>query len=185
MKFREYLNESDNTLTEGKEEAQAIRNILKKEFGLSSRDVSVKNQNGGLSSAVNVKIKSMKALPYYKKIKNIGEDFQSYDTDEYTGEILSGGNTYVFVELDSKFSDSIKEIINKEFNKQSKGSFEEGDEVTLFKTFNVYYMDDNTFVISVKNGGRTNSVMYKEAIAAGVLSLIEMLDEPELYTKIK
>lgn len=43
------LEKLDKVLNEGKEEAAYIRAKLKKELGLSSKDVSVKSSHGGVS----------------------------------------------------------------------------------------------------------------------------------------
>lgn len=35
-----------------------------------------------------------------KEIEQLAKGYESYERDEFTGEILSGGNTFVFVNYD-------------------------------------------------------------------------------------
>ena len=121
MKVRTYL------LTEGKEEAKAIRDALKTQFKLTNRDVSVKARSGGTSSAVNVTIKGPKALPYWKKIEEIGRGQEHYQRDQVTQTILAGGNTFVFVNLDWKFRDKLIKKIEAEISKKITDEFMHGE----------------------------------------------------------
>lgn len=75
-------------------------------------------RSGGTSSAVNVSIKNIKALPFKDDIENITRDFESYERDERTQSILSGGNTFIFVEIDYKFRKKLHGKISDEINKQ-------------------------------------------------------------------
>ena len=71
--------------------AKIIRSELKK-VGYSSRMVSVRSN----SCAIHCEIKDKavdKAL-----VEKIAIQHEDIDYDQYTGEILSGGNTYVFVQ---------------------------------------------------------------------------------------
>lgn len=79
------------------EATKAIRNELKK-CGYSNRKVSVKHEYGGYSASIRVTVKDLAInLAGIRKIARIYEDI---DYDERTGEILEGGNTYVFVDYD-------------------------------------------------------------------------------------
>lgn len=119
------LNEKKEVvrIDEDKETAVAVRDILKKKFGLSSRDVGVRADYGGSSSAVYVSIKSAKALPYQKEIENVGKKLDNYQTDNRTYEILAGGNTFVFVNFDPKFGDKIDDKIWKDMQKEASPEF--------------------------------------------------------------
>ena len=177
--FKEFLNE-------GKEEAKIIRDALKKELGLSSRDVSVKNKSSGYSTAVDVTIKSMKALSVMSKIEDIGNVQRSVDRDEHNGEILSGGNTYIFTSIDYKFKTSLAEMIQKEFEKQL-GSGELNDDspaIILYNTFSVNSSRGEKYV-SLKGGGKTSDIMDDMYVGGAVLFLIEQLKDDSLYSKIK
>jgi hypothetical protein len=79
-----------------KETAKAVRQLIKKELNLSSRQVSVTNQYGGTSSAVYVNVKKLDID--LKPIEKLTDQFENYDRDQATGEILMGGNTYIFVQ---------------------------------------------------------------------------------------
>lgn len=177
-KFTEFLSE-------GKEEAVAIRTALKKELGLSSRDVSVKASYGGMSSSVKVNIKTMKALQLKSKIENIGTGEESYDRDEASGEILGGGNTFIFVEIDWKYREALQKIINDAVEKESNGDFKEGDQITIFKTFIIDNKGKGQFYVYKKGGGQVSSTNHPSGIASTVMNLITTLKDDSLYAKIK
>ena len=180
----EILNKINAILNEGKEEAEAIRKMLKKELGLSARDVSVKSSRGGFSSSVNVKIKTMKALVLKSKIEEIASEKESYERDIGSGEILMGGNTFIFTEIDWKFRNDMIQKIHSELDKVTKGSFEEGDQVTIFKTF-VISNRGNEFFVSKKGGGTVADTYSKDGIGSAVMLLIHKLKDDNLYLKIK
>lgn len=177
-KFKEFLSE-------GKEEAVAIRTALKKELGLSSRDVSVKSSYGGMSSSVKVNIKTLKALQLKSKIENIGSGEESYQTDDASGEILGGGNTFIFVEIDWKFREELQKIIQDAIEKETDGDFKEDDQITIFKTFRISNQGKGTFYVSKKGGGQVSSTNHPSGIASAVMNLITTLKDDSLYAKIK
>ena len=72
--------------------AAEIRSSLKKVLGYTNRQVSVKARD----CAVWVKAKV--AGLDLQKIYDIAIKYKSVDYCEITGEILSGGNTFVFVD---------------------------------------------------------------------------------------
>lgn len=84
--------------------AQKARQALKK-AGYTTKDVSVTNSNGN----VNVVCKSIKACADIEKIEAIAKNQESIGRCEITGEVLCGGNTFVFVEMKYKF---VKEIVS-------------------------------------------------------------------------
>lgn len=175
--FKEFLNE-------GKEEAAAIRDILKKELGLTARDVSVTSKYGGTSSAVTVKIKNTKALENYTKIENIGNSKQSYETDRRTGEILGGGNTFIFVSLDYKFEQELSKKVQDEFEKQTKGEWDEQDSAVLFGVFQIVNSGGTTS-LSLKNGKGRQEVRSLAHIGGELMFLIKKSGDDSLYSKIK
>ncbi len=77
------------------EKTKEIRQRLKKEFGYTSRQVSVKTRH---YSSIDITIKD--AGVNYKAVKEIAESHEKIDRCEQTYEILSGGNTFVFVDYD-------------------------------------------------------------------------------------
>lgn len=76
-----------------KERLAAIRKELK-EHGYSNRRVGVSYDG----YAIRLTIKEL-AIEM-KEIENIAMKYENYSRDERTGEILSGGNTFVFVDYD-------------------------------------------------------------------------------------
>lgn len=75
------------------ERLAAIRQELK-EHGYSNRRVGVSYDG----YAIRLTIKEL-AIEM-KEIENIAMKYENYSRDERTGEILSGGNTFVFVDYD-------------------------------------------------------------------------------------
>lgn len=66
-----------------------------KEAGYNSRKVSVSVKDSGYSTRIDVTIKDPTVNA--QAIEAIVNKHDSYELDERTGEILAGGNTYVFV----------------------------------------------------------------------------------------
>lgn len=76
-----------------------------KEF-LKSKGIETKNIRVSSGSSIEVKLLDPKLD--YDQIENyLKDEFESYQRDEATGEILSGGNTFVFIDYDY---DLVKEI---------------------------------------------------------------------------
>ena len=73
-----------------------IRKLLK-ERGWNSRKVSVRGGRLTYSGEVRVTIKDP-AVPYHE-VEKLAKGFEKIDRDHLSGEILSGGNTYVDVNL--------------------------------------------------------------------------------------
>lgn len=93
------------------EKANIIRTLLKTEYKLTSNDVSVRKDG----SAIHVDIKSLNAIKHYFDIKKISDSQRNIDRDERTHEILSGGNTFVFVQI--AVPDEVNKIVAKEIEK--------------------------------------------------------------------
>lgn len=72
------------------ERVVAIRQALK-EHGYNNRKVGVRYDE----YAIWLTIKDL-AIDI-KEIEQLAKGYESYERDEFTGEILSGGNTFVFV----------------------------------------------------------------------------------------
>lgn len=81
-----------------KETAQQIRADLKA-AGYKARDISVRCNNIGYSSAVRITIK--KANIRKSDIEAIAKKYENIDRCDISGEILLGGNTYIFVDYDN------------------------------------------------------------------------------------
>ncbi len=79
--------------------AATIRNALRTELGLTSRQVSVRTQAGGLSTAVDVTIKEPGIL--LADVEEIANRESKVRRCEVTDEVLGGGSTYISVGIDS------------------------------------------------------------------------------------
>lgn len=79
------------------ERLAAIRKELK-EHGYNNRRVGVRFD--GYAILVNIKELAIDK----KEIESIAMKYENYDCDERTGEILSGGNTFVFVDYDYRLT---------------------------------------------------------------------------------
>lgn len=82
-----------------KERSAAIRAEIKK-LGYNSRQVSVRSRICGYSDETRIEVKDLSCD--IKAIEKACMKFESIDYDQYSGEILSGGNTYIFVNYDWK-----------------------------------------------------------------------------------
>lgn len=169
--FKDYI-------LEGAEDAKIIRKRLKLELGLSSKDVSVKTQSGGMSSAVNVTIKTRKALGKLSKIKEIGTDNEDYDTDA-TGEILGGGNTFIFVELDYKFREELSDKIQKDFEKLTGGEVGESDSYKLYGKIQINTISDGGVYVFLNHKSR--EIKQINYVGAEILRFIESLHDDDLF----
>ncbi len=180
MSFREYL------VTEGASEAQRIRTALKKELKLSNRDVSVKARSGGMSSAVNVNIKTVKALQVMTKIEEIGTKEEYYTRDEATGEILGGGNTFIFTEIDYKFRQKLADTINNEMKKLIKKTpLEDGKSVKLFKTFDIVKTSNAGYYARLPKKNLHSEIRDINYPSGAIFMLIKQSKDDKLWLKIK
>lgn len=186
VKTFDELRES-RVLSEGKEESKAIRKILRDKYKLTPRDVGVTNKYGGYSSAVTMTVKTEKALLLMDELKKISKEFEKYERDFATQEILLGGNTYVFVQMDYKLARSLEDKIKAEFKKKSKDGFEQaGDSVELYKTFNIGREDKKIYVSGIKGGSVIQvNATDEHAVAQGVMTYISQHGKPSMYGKIK
>ena len=88
-----------------KESAKELRSKLK-EIGYNRNMVSVTSDY----DSINVTVKSIEVD--FKKVEKLANSYESFRTDERTGEILCGGNTFVFVSYDYKL-DLTEDLIEK------------------------------------------------------------------------
>jgi hypothetical protein len=78
--------------------AKQIRAALKAK-GWNSKAVSVRVDRYSMGSSIHVKVKSPDVD--MATVKAIAERYQRVDRCEYSGEILSGGNRFIFIDWDS------------------------------------------------------------------------------------
>lgn len=102
-----------------KEISQAIRKALK-EAGYTNKDYSIKSRYCGYSSSFDITIKNPAVR--ISEVEKIAKKWQSVDYDHATGEILMGGNDYVFVQYAyDVYDDVISELLpmaEKVFNNE-------------------------------------------------------------------
>ncbi len=87
--------------------------------GINTKNISVREDRGGLSWSFTVRLKSFDYT--IEDVERVVNKFRHVDRDEYSGEILSGGNTYIHVQYDydfqheqeNKFLDTAKELISE------------------------------------------------------------------------
>ncbi|MBK2257559.1 hypothetical protein [Francisella philomiragia] len=74
-------------------DSKEIKRELAKELGVKFNDFSVR----GRYSAIDVDIKTLVSK---SSVKKVTDKYEKIDRCDYTGEILAGGNTFVFVDYD-------------------------------------------------------------------------------------
>ena len=89
-----------------KEIAAEIRKDLKK-LGYTPRQVSVRSEYFSMGSSVSITVKDITCD--FDAIDRIARSYERIRRCEYTGEILSGGNTYVSVSWDWALRQAVAE----------------------------------------------------------------------------
>lgn len=116
-------------------ESKDIKKLLK-EKGFDTKKISVKHRYCGYSESFDITIKDININ--INEIENIIKSLEYYERDERTGEILEGGNTYIFTQYDfdtikeanEKYNQKIIDIIEKELSTRTieeKTSWNNGD----------------------------------------------------------
>ena len=105
----------------GTEVAKLIRKELKGAF--PKQKFSVRNQRGGYSTAISVRWEDGVAKD---KVKPILQRFESIDRCQASGEILGGGNTFIFDEreVSEKNKERVKKKIEGRYNFGDPNSWE-------------------------------------------------------------
>jgi hypothetical protein len=186
----ERLMEAYNQIFEavGTEKTKEIREVLKKKFGLTNRDVSIR-----YDGSIRVTLKTVKALPYMKKIKEAAEKHESYQRDQATGVILRGGNTFVFVGLDWKFRDKLVKQIEAEISKKITDVFMNGEgggnTITVYGNYDVVKWRNKTpdeFGVIYKKQTNAGPILRSIMEAAGrVLTLMLEFEDEKALKKLK
>ena len=86
--------------------AKEIRKKLK-DIGYNSRMVSVRSSSFSGGDDIVIRMKSVDVDE--TKVREICKAYESIDYDEYSGEILMGANSFVFVEWDWEFITNARE----------------------------------------------------------------------------
>lgn len=134
-----------------RELGNAIRKKIKA-LGYTSKDVSVRVSDAGYETAVRIYIKNMAVNE--QAVKGVAKSFEYIDRDERSYEILSGGNTFVFVEYDY---DTKKEAINK-YLEAAQEIMQKYKELTINdiaqhggKTLKFYHGDNSDSFVFIDN----------------------------------
>ena len=114
--------------------AKKLREELKK-LGYNSRKISVVVRH---YTSINVKIKDVTIG--LQEIKKIADKYKSIDYCQISGEILEGGNDFVFVDYDrdklslaaEKYYNYCKNVINKHKDSNNMVEFFNNSNVKLF-----------------------------------------------------
>ena len=132
------------------EKAAQLRKELKA-HGWTSRDISVRAKSCTYSSAIDVVVK--RADIDIGKVKELAMEYESISRCEYSGEILSGGNTYVEVRRAYELAESMADAIKPACIKALK---EAGAENNV-----VVEVDGTEFTLSVSRGNNRITVWDK------------------------
>ena len=166
--FRDFLVMEETR----KEYGELIRDALKKAGYKVPKEVTVKTAKGGYERAYYVTIRTFSINK--EDVEKVINKFKEIDIDERTGEILGGGNTFIFVNYDSNL-ESIegnrlkrleKEVMQKYFdNEGSYVKLGKGLEIMIPGNQDSYRKANGQFIYSYKlNGKETNATYWKEPI---------------------
>lgn len=143
--------------------SKEIKKYLK-ENGIDTKNISVKGSNCGYSESYNIAIKDININ--IEKVRELVKTFESYERDERTGEILEGGNTYIFVNYDystlklanEKYNNIVLDIINKKLKehcKQDIDAWNNGDGVLKISNNIIIFRDGNTYEVRESKNHKT------------------------------
>ena len=143
--------------------SKEIKKYLK-ENGIDTENISVKGSTCGYSESYEITIKDININ--IEKVRELLKTFESYETDERTGEILEGGNTYIFVNYDyntlklanEKYNDIVLDIINKKLKehcKQDIDAWNNGDGVLKISNNIIIFRDGNTYEVRESKSYKT------------------------------
>lgn len=93
------MSTTKRSLTPCAQHAAEIRAEIKRAHGLGARDVSVRADNYSMGSSIRIEIKSPRAFDLRLEIQRVASGHERVHRDEATGEILSGGNRFVHVDV--------------------------------------------------------------------------------------
>lgn len=154
-----------------KEKSIQLRKDLKV-YGLTNRDVSITTQNGVWDDKINVHLKTISALKLHNEIEKLAYNYESIDRDVRTMEILTGGNTYIFIsyeyDLLDEYSAKYQTIAEELF---SKASSDHMMPIKVLENVAYYGIIENTNQICYNNKFRevrTSNILAKK------LAMIEL-----------
>ena len=136
-----------------KEKAAEVRKQLK-EIGITSKQVSVKSGYCGYSDKLNITIKDLSVNE--QTVKDIAEQFEEYERDERSGEILEGGNTYIFIDYDYDARRAAAAEMMEQAQKITK--VKESGTVAKSGSLEVIYIPENHTIKLVKKSEITDEL---------------------------
>lgn len=145
-----------------------IQSLLKSRLGYNRTQVSVSAKHSCITFTVRKKDVD------FKKVEEFGNQFENIYRCEATGEILSGGNTFV----DVRFSEEVKNEIKQDFievcekaiteletiESDNQGVDIKGTEYTIFKYGCGYSLYANTFITNVYSAGELALIVAKNEL---------------------
>lgn len=144
MKFRFLLEEYGDDL------AKTIRNDLKKAGYKVPAQVTVKQRRGGYSTALDVVIKDLHVD--FNDVSDIAQKYEEISRDVRSGEILSGGNTFIFVKYDYRAEEAAKEMYRpKVIEIIQQGLADEGRPINVGKGLEISFpLDNSSYKIDIR-----------------------------------
>lgn len=144
-----------------KEINTAIKKELK-EAGYSTKDFSVSVKDSLYDTAIKIKIKT----PYVSRanVEKILKHWESYELDQRTGEILQGGNTYIFIQYEygvvEKAAAELLPIAEMVLNNKGKYSGHKiADNGT--KSVNINHYEGNEWILFESDNKETGVYAYR------------------------
>lgn len=140
----------------------SIKNELKL-AGYNLKDFSVSVKDCGYSTSIKVTVKN----PYVnrKDVESLLLNHQDIDKDSVTGEILEGGNTYLFVE----YQYGLFEQVSLEWSSKASELMESTSEIT--RIFDGLYLQNINGILEIRQRNAKDSVIRR----CGYKSLCEYL----------
>ena len=132
--------------------AKAIRKALKEELGLNARKVGVRTGYGGYSKSIYVTVKVPVPI---KPVAEIAERQEKIWRCDYTGDILAGGNTFVFVNY-------AKGVLEELYDAKAIREMKPGDELCEDGVI-LARMEDLSFVIVTPDDPTTRKTLNRFA----------------------
>ena len=154
-----YLQNGRNKKMNSKE----IKKYLK-ENGINTKNISIKGSNCGYSESYNITIKDINID--IEKVRKLVQKLESYERDERTGEILEGGNTYIFVNYDyntlklanEKYNNIVLDIINKKLKQHCQtdiDAWNNGNGAVRISESIIIYKDGSTYEVRESKSYKT------------------------------
>lgn len=139
-------------------------------LGYKASEISVRQQNGGYSEAFYITLKS----PYIdiNKVNRTVAKYQCYEIEERTGEILAGGNTFIFV----RYEDNIfNEVIQKYLTNANEliSKFNEATSVVRLNDNFITIKGDNCLLIQNTKECETKKIYSIEDLAKCIFKIKE------------